>query len=55
MLINQANDAVGYIVPRSQWDRLPPHTYGDDAQYGEGVSLGSHVAGALREAVREMR
>lgn len=55
VLINQANDAVGYIVPRSQWDRLPPHTYGDDAQYGEGVSLGSHVAGALREAVREMR
>lgn len=50
VVVNQANDAIGYIVPRTQWDRLPPRAYVDEGQYGEGVSLGSHVADDLFEA-----
>ena len=53
ILVNQANDAIGYILPRSQWDRLPPYVYGE-AQYGEGVSLGSHVSEDVHAAVRSL-
>lgn len=36
MNFNLANDEVGYLVPKSQWDVEPPYTYGrDSAPYGE--------------------
>jgi hypothetical protein len=36
MYFNLANDEIGYIVPMSQWDELPPFTYGrTSAPYGE--------------------
>ena len=39
-----ANDAVGYIIPKSQWDNEKPWTYGDDQLYGEINSLGPETA-----------
>ena len=39
--IGLANDAIGYIMPKTHWDREPPFTYGKTkAMYGEINSLG---------------
>jgi len=40
-LLGLANDEIGYILPKSQWDAEPPYTYGRESNpYGEIVSLG---------------
>lgn len=45
MVIGLANDEIGYMVPKSQWDALPPFAYGlDSDQYGEENSGGPEVA-----------
>ncbi len=54
MVIGLANDEIGYIIPRTQWDTEPPYAYGrtDDPQYGEENSGGSGVAPVIhREAL----
>ncbi len=53
LVLNLANDEVGYIVPRTQWDTRPPFTYGQKrAPYGEVNSGGPDVAGVVhREAL----
>jgi hypothetical protein len=44
-LFGMANDMVGYIIPKSQWDEEAPFTYGaDHAPYGEVNSLGPETA-----------
>src|SRR5207245_3103410 len=41
MLIGLANDEIGYIIPKRQWDEKPPFCYGlKKAPYGEINSLG---------------
>ena len=43
-----ANDEIGYIVPRSQWDVDAPYTYDKpDSPYGEENSLGPETAPLL--------
>lgn len=50
-----ANDEIGYILPRSQWDTQPPYTYGKSgAPYGEVNSVGPQTAQVLHEAIREL-
>lgn len=50
-----ANDMIGYIVPKSQWDEKPPFTYGrDKAPYGEINSLGPETAPTIHRAVMEI-
>lgn len=50
-----ANDAVGYIVPKTQWDESAPHPYGlDESQYGEGNSLGPDTAPILHDTVLKL-
>ncbi len=50
-----ANDEIGYIVPKSQWDEKAPFTYGrDGAPYGEVNSLGSETAPTLHKNVKEI-
>ncbi|MFO0926407.1 MAG: hypothetical protein U0736_05130 [Gemmataceae bacterium] len=45
MLIGLANDEIGYIIPRRQWDEKPPFCYGrKKGQYGEINSLGPDTA-----------
>ena len=53
MMIGLANDEIGYIIPRTQWDAEKPYAYGRTSapQYGEQNSPGPEVALAIhREA-----
>lgn len=50
-----ANDEIGYIVPKSQWDVEAPFGYGKEkAQYGEQNSLGAETAPVLHQNLMEM-
>ena len=54
LLIGLANDEVGYIIPRCQWDQKPPFAYGRyTSQYGEINSCSSHVAPIVMQALAE--
>ncbi len=55
MLIGLANDELGYIIPKRQWDEKPPYCYGrKDKQYGEINSLGPETAPLLCTAFRDL-
>jgi hypothetical protein len=55
MLIGLANDEIGYIIPKRQWDEKPPYTYGQKKPpYGEINSLGPNTAPLLCEAFRDL-
>ena len=55
MIFNLANDEIGYIIPKSQWDAKAPFAYGRDSdQYGEENSGGPDVAPALHKASMEV-
>lgn len=45
IVLNNANDAIGYILPEAQFDFTSPYAYNPDSgQYGEQNSIG-HLAG----------
>lgn len=50
MLLGLANDQIGYIIPKSQWDEKAPHTY-NDKPYGEENSLGPETAPLVHKAL----
>jgi hypothetical protein len=55
MLIGLANDEIGYIIPKRQWDEKPPFCYGrQKAQYGEENSVGPETAPLLCRAFKEL-
>jgi Neutral/alkaline non-lysosomal ceramidase, N-terminal len=55
MIIGLANDEIGYIIPKRQWDEKPPFCYGrTKAQYGESNSIGPDAAPILCKAFREL-
>jgi len=55
LMVNLANDAIGYIIPKSEWDDSAPWIYGEEEEtYGEVVSLGSETAPAIHSAVVEV-
>jgi hypothetical protein len=46
-----ANDEIGYIIPKSQWDEKPPYLYGSSKRvYGEINSVGPETAPLLHRA-----
>jgi hypothetical protein len=50
-----ANDEIGYILPKSQWDEHEPFTYGrKDSPYGEENSLGPETASILHKNLEEI-
>ena len=52
VLSRLANDELGYIIPRRQWDARSPFAYGrDESQYGEVNSCGVSVAATLMESL----
>lgn len=54
-VLGLANDEIGYIIPKSQWDVKAPYTYGrEKAPYGEENSLGPETAGLIHENLQEM-
>lgn len=49
-VIGLANDEIGYILPKSQWDVEAPFAFGEnDAPYGEENSLGPETAPILHK------
>jgi hypothetical protein len=53
LLIGLANDELGYIIPKRQWDRQSPYAYGERrGQYGEINSCGPEVAPIVMEALK---
>lgn len=48
-ILGLANDEVGYIIPKSQWDSRKPYAFGDEPQYGEGNSLGPDTAPLIHQ------
>jgi hypothetical protein len=54
-ILGLANDEIGYIIPKSQWDVKPPFTYGrEKAPYGEVNSLGPETAGVIHQNLKEL-
>jgi hypothetical protein len=54
-LIGLANDEVGYIIPRSEWDDQAPWLYGAPKRhYGEINSLGPDTAPAIHAALGQL-
>jgi hypothetical protein len=50
-----ANDEIGYIIPKSEWDRKPPYLYGSPrGVYGEINSVGPEAAPTIHAAIREL-
>jgi hypothetical protein len=55
LVVGLANDEIGYVIPRSEWDAKAPFAYGrKDAQYGEENSVGPRVAPTLNDAFAKM-
>ncbi|WP_436418042.1 neutral/alkaline non-lysosomal ceramidase N-terminal domain-containing protein [Petrimonas sulfuriphila] len=52
--IGLANDEIGYIIPKSQWDVKKPYVYRDRPYYGEQNSLGPETAPLLYEELRQL-
>ena len=51
MVVGLANDELGYVIPKRQWDARKPYCYGrDKPQYGEGNSVGPDAARVICEA-----
>ena len=56
MIVGLANDEIGYILPKRQWDEKAPFCYGrKKAQYGEENSLGPETAPILCEMFRTLK
>jgi len=54
-VIGLANDEIGYIIPKSQWDVKAPYTYNrDGAPYGEENSIGPETAPILHKEYQKM-
>jgi len=54
LLFGLANDEIGYIIPRRQWDLSPPYAYGRTrAQYGEVNSCSVQAAPIVMQALAE--
>jgi hypothetical protein len=54
-VVGMANDMVGYIIPKSQWDEEAPFTYGrNSAPYGEVNSLGPETAPAVHQGLEQL-
>jgi hypothetical protein len=52
LIVGLANDEIGYLIPKRQWDVEPPFCYGRQrAQYGEINSVGPDAAGIVLHAL----
>lgn len=55
MVFGLANDEIGYLIPRTQWDARKPFAYGrSEDQYGEINSVGAAAAARLAEAFERL-
>ena len=50
-----ANDEIGYIIPKSEWDEIPPYLYNHHkSPYGEVNSIGPEVGPIVHESLMEL-
>ena len=50
-----ANDEIGYIIPKAEWDQKRPYLYGAKKKpYGEINSVGPEAAPRIHSAFREL-
>jgi hypothetical protein len=55
MIVGLANDEIGYVIPKRQWDAKPPYCYGlKKPPYGEINSVGPEAAPLLCTAFRDL-
>ncbi|MFZ8990935.1 MAG: hypothetical protein ACO2ZJ_11400, partial [Pseudohongiellaceae bacterium] len=55
LMVNLANDAIGYIIPKSEWDDEAPWIYGETEEtYGEIVSLGAETAPTIHQRLMSL-
>ncbi len=55
MMFNLANDEIGYMLPKTQWDTEAPYAYGrEKPQYGEENSGGPLVGATYHRAALEL-
>lgn len=59
ILLGLANDEIGYLIPKRQWDQDPPYAYGRaSSQYGEinacSCDAGPIVMAALAECIEKL-
>jgi hypothetical protein len=53
LCVGLANDEIGYIIPKRQWDKDAPFAYGRErSQYGEINSCGFEVAPIVMQALK---
>ena len=53
LIVGLANDEIGYLIPKRQWDQRPPFCYGRrDSQYGEINSCSCDAAAIVLESLR---
>lgn len=53
-VVGLANDEVGYMIPRSQWDAKPPFVYNGKDQYGEENSPGPDATPLLHATAKSL-
>ena len=54
-LAGLANDEIGYIIPKSEWDDAAPWLYGAaERHYGEINSLGPETAPVIHGALKDL-
>jgi hypothetical protein len=52
-VLGLANDEIGYLIPKSQWDHAAPYLYdADEAPYGEINSVGPNAAYEIHAALK---
>ena len=53
LLFGLANDEIGYIIPKRQWDEKAPYCFGRERpQYGEVNSCGPDTAPSMMRALQ---
>lgn len=54
-VLGLANDEIGYIIPKSEWDEEPPFLYNaDSSPYGEINSTGPEAAPIIHNVLKEL-
>lgn len=55
MVFGLANDEIGYIIPKAQWDEKPPYTFGAEKPwYGEINGPGAEAAPVILKTLAEL-
>lgn len=54
-VLGLANDQIGYIIPKSEWDEKPPYLYGaEKSPYGEVNSVGPETAPLIYKELKSL-